>query len=244
MMTKPTKSSMWLRWPGAALMAMAIASQGQALAALQVQATRLIHQGASPSASLTLSNKSTLPYMAQTWLDSGDQSTMPDDLPMVIMPPLMRLEPGEEATLRTIYAGSGLPEDKESLLWINVQEIPPGSEMDNVLQFAIRTRIKLFYRPPNLGTTLDQAARSLSWRQRNGMLLVTNTSPLHITFVHVQGMPSAGPGKQIDLDMIAPGQSISTQLPTVESPSTDTLRFGYINDHGGVSEIDNVPLAH
>src|SRR5690606_20062113 len=75
-----------------------------------------------------------------------------------------RLAPGEEALVRTIYAGQGLPGDRESLFWINIQEIPPRSEAANALQVAIRTRIQLLYRPPGLQTTLDEAARALQWR--------------------------------------------------------------------------------
>ncbi|WP_162873694.1 fimbrial biogenesis chaperone, partial [Klebsiella pneumoniae] len=66
------------------------------------------------------------------------------------------LDAAKTAVLRFIYSGNGLPQDKETLLWINVQEIPPAPKQENVLQVAVRTRIKLFYRPVALKTTLDE----------------------------------------------------------------------------------------
>ena len=47
-------------------------------------------------------------------------------------------------------AGEGLPSDRESLFWLNIMEIPLKVEDPNSVQFAIRQRLKLFYRPPAL----------------------------------------------------------------------------------------------
>lgn len=176
-------------------------------AAVQVQATRVIYDAKSASAAVTLANKSALPYLVQTWLDQGEDTLPMRDLPMVITPPLMQLAAGEQAVVehdlrRNRFArGPGIP------AWINVQEIPPSADTENVLQVAIRTRIKLFYRPADLDTTLDQASRELQWRIDGQQLQVRNDSPLHITFAHLQGLSTAGIGSEIDLDMIAPGQT-------------------------------------
>lgn len=231
-----------MKWPVVLAMLLCISLFDAAHAAVQVQTTRVIYDAKSASAAVTLSNKSTLPYMIQTWLDAGDDSALPHDLPMVITPPLMQLAPGEQAVVRTIYAGSGLPDDKESLLWINVQEIPPTAEANNVLQVAIRTRIKLFYRPPALDRTLDEAARSLLWRIDGQRLEVRNNSPMHITFSHLQGLATAGIGNDIELDMIAPGQTLSVPLSKLNLGDAKSLRFGFINDYGGISDVTDVPL--
>lgn len=206
---------------------LAAACLDDAHAAIQVQATRVIYDAKSASAAVALSNKSALPYMVQTWLDVGEETA-----------------PGEQAVVRTIYAGSGLPTERESLLWINVQEIPPSAEASNVLQVAIRTRIKLFYRPAELNTSLDQAARRLRWRINGDHLQVSNGSPLHITFSHLQGLATAGAGSEVELDMIAPGQTLSVPLAKLVLDNDQLLSFGYINDYGGSTDVTDVPLAH
>lgn len=43
-----------------------------------------------------------------------------------------------------------LPQDRESLFYFNLREIPPKSSKPNTLQLALQTRIKLFYRPAPL----------------------------------------------------------------------------------------------
>ncbi|WP_255592745.1 molecular chaperone [Bordetella sp. BOR01] len=225
-----------------ATLALGLAVVAAAQAAVHVQTSRVIYPAKAASASVAISNKSTLPYLVQAWLDTGDPSVIPDDLPIAITPPLLRLSPGEEALLRAVYAGQGLPTDRESVLWINVQEIPPSSDASNALQIAIRTRIKLFYRPASLQVSLDEAARALQWRVDGKTLVITNPSALHITFSHVQGQSVAGGGQGIDLDMIAPGQTLAVPLAQLRLSDASVLRFGYINDYGGTSEIIDATL--
>lgn len=59
-----------------------------------------------------------------------------------------KLAGNKDRYLRFVYSGSGLPTNRETVYWINVQEIPPSAKQENVLQIAIRTRVKLFYRLP------------------------------------------------------------------------------------------------
>lgn len=46
-----------------------------------------------------------------------------------------------------------LAQDKESLYYFNLREIPPKTDKANTLQIALQTRIKLFYRPAGLVVT-------------------------------------------------------------------------------------------
>lgn len=215
---------------------------GQARAAVHVQATRVVYSGDDASASVALRNNSTLPYLVQTWLDTGDASSMPENLPMTLTPPLMRLAPGEEAVVRAIYSGSGLPQDKESLFWINIQEIPPASSATNALQIAIRTRIKLFYRPSQLKMSLDEAARSLKWHMDGPSLIIRNPSPLHITFAYIQNRQAGKAEAASAIDMIKPGETLAVPARGLDLGKSGQLAFGYINDYGGVSEVKDALL--
>lgn len=58
---------------------------------------------------------------------------------MQAIPPILKLAGNKDAILRFVYSGSGLPTDRETVYWINVQEIPPSAKQENVLQIAIRT---------------------------------------------------------------------------------------------------------
>lgn len=95
-----------------------------AFAGIQVGATRVIYNGGSQSSSLSITNDSEDTYMVQTWLDTGDSTQNPKGLPILVTPPILKLSSHKEAVLRFIYSGQGLPQDKESMFWINIQEIP------------------------------------------------------------------------------------------------------------------------
>ena len=71
----------------------------------------------------------------------------------IITPPLFKLDPDKNNVLRIVNIEDTLPKDRESVYWINVKAIPAKSaenENKNVLQIAVRTRLKLFYRPKGL----------------------------------------------------------------------------------------------
>lgn len=62
---------------------------------------------------------------------------------------MVRLEAGEQVQVRLIPQPTltQLPADRESLFYFNVREIPPRSEQKNVMQIAMQSRIKIFWRP-------------------------------------------------------------------------------------------------
>lgn len=211
-----------------------------AFAGIQVNATRVIYNSASRSASLSINNDSDDTYMVQSWLDMGDASHMPQKLPIVVTPPILKLGPKKEAILRFIYSGIGLPLDKESLFWVNVQEIPPTSKQENILQVAIRTRIKLLYRPESLKTNLQQEAKALRWQHQGQHLIVTNEGPLHLIFTRIV-LQSGSKRWIVNPDMVKPQDKLLISLPT-GAQSASYLSFMYINDYGGHTEIKNIDL--
>lgn len=92
------------------------------------------------------------PSLTQVWVDDGRVQNQPekDAAPFIVLPPIVRIEPGKGQSWRTVFNGSRLPQDRESLFWFNLLDIPPepkNGKTDNYLQLAIRSRIKLFYRP-------------------------------------------------------------------------------------------------
>lgn len=124
---------------------------GQAQAAVSLDRTRLIYPGEAKSVSLTIrNNNKTLPYLAQAWLEDANGKKI--NSPFTVLPPVQRLEPGMESLLKVqaLPAVKLLPQDKESLFYFSLREIPPRSSQANTLQLALQTRIKFFYRPASL----------------------------------------------------------------------------------------------
>ena len=98
----------------------------QACAGITINATRVVYSGKEKVASLNIHNRSSTPYKVQIWLDAG-LNTSRVGLPIVATPPQVYLSPQQSAQLRFIYLGGGLPGDRESVYWVNIQETPPAA---------------------------------------------------------------------------------------------------------------------
>lgn len=67
---------------------------GQALAAIALDRTRVIYNGAEKTISLNIKNENTeLPYLAQGWIEDINGNKI--ESPLTVLPPVQRVEPGE-----------------------------------------------------------------------------------------------------------------------------------------------------
>lgn len=147
-------------------------------AGVSIGGTRVIYDGGKKEASLSVNNPDAVPYLIQSWIET--QSNDVAKAPFIITPPLYRLDKGQRNVMRIIRAGN-LPEDKESLFWLNIKSIPSAERKDNTLQIAIKTRIKLIYRPPGLTqSTPDAQVEKLHWKSNGKFIQVTNPSAYFI----------------------------------------------------------------
>lgn len=175
---------------------------------------------------MPLSNKSeNKPFLIQSWIDNGDGKTRG---PFVVTPPLFRLNANDENNLRISYTGGELPQDKESIFYINVRAIPSTPKNDiNELRLVIKTRIKLFYRPEKLQGKPYDAYKLLTFARSGGQLLITNPSPYYVVFSYL----TVGNTVLKDTDMIAPGGQLNVTLPA--NNTGNTVEWSAINDYGG-----------
>ena len=148
-------------------------------------------------------------------------------------PPPVKLRPEQSAQLRFIYSGTGLPADRESLFWVNIQEVPPAPEENNILQFAIRTRLKLFYRPQGIATSLPKAVENLQWQQSANTLSFTNNSPLHITVINAEAIDNKGKIYPLKNFMLLPYSHHAVNIASMQR----LHKMKYINDYGAVVDI-------
>ncbi|MNZ49228.1 Chaperone protein EcpD precursor [compost metagenome] len=156
---------------------------------------------------------------------------------------MARIDPGKGQTLRVLYTGEALPQDKESVFYLNMLEIPPkpdAKDNRNSMQLAIRTRIKFFFRPAGLqGTALDAPAK-VTWRLANNgkqeVLEAHNPTPYHVSFAALE---VTGGARFDEGDMIAPGATRQFPLKgVVAQDSGRKVHYRAINDYGGPTEGD------
>lgn len=176
------RSLLWISALIAALLALAPCAQ----ATVKIEGTRLIYFGQYKEASINIVNQSSSELAVQSWVTrEDDDATSP--VPFAVVQPLVRLDAQQHHLLRILYAGAGLPSDVESMFLLNVMEIPLKPEAADSVQFAVRQRLKLFYRPAGLAGSSSEAVPQLVWSRTDGQTLtVTNPSAFHLSLVDVQ----------------------------------------------------------
>ncbi|BCG00677.1 hypothetical protein PPGU19_052450 [Paraburkholderia sp. PGU19] len=103
------------RWP--IVLLAAVMAAGAARASVTIGATRVVYPLDQREVTVKLTNDSRNPSLVQVWLDSGDANAKIDEsrTPFVITPPIFRMNAGRSQTLRIIYSGDALPQDRESV---------------------------------------------------------------------------------------------------------------------------------
>ena len=155
-------------------------------AALTLSGTRVVFDSDKRSTSLIIANPSNRTFAVQTWVNTAaDDATTA--VPLIPSPPLFRLNPGKEQHVQINGLPNTLPMDRESLFYFNVQEIPQAdADNNNVLNIALRTRIKLFYRPHQLKDNPVARLKELQWSIKTvggqSQLIVNNPTPFHVSF--------------------------------------------------------------
>ena len=193
-----------------------------------VGGTRVIYDGNKKEASLSVNNPDDTAYLIQSWVESPDNGT--EKAPFIITPPLYRLDKGQKNVERILLAGE-LPQNKESLYWLNIKAIPSAPHKNNALQIAVKTRIKLIFRPAALkGMLPEEEAVKLTWQRSGNSIQVNNPGSLVINFNEI-----TVDGKKLNnVSYVLPGSSAKFDLPN-EIKNGDVM-FKVINDYGGIGD--------
>ena len=200
-------------------------------AGIQIGRTRIIYDAAKKEVALPLTNsEKELPWLIQTWTDTGDGKTRG---PFIVTPPLFRLDPQKEQSLRITWNGSPLPQDKETLFYLNVRTVPATAAEDadkNVLRLIYKTRLKLFWRPAGLSGTPGESCKNLRFVRHGQQLTAINDG----TFYTVFDSLSLGSHKVESADMVGPKTRIDIPIPT--SAQANNVSWRCITDYGNASE--------
>lgn len=208
--------------------------------------TRVIFPAQDGEVTVRLTNQNATPALVEAWIDNGDPKSTPDkaNTPFLITPPLFRMEPNRDQSLRILFTHSTqpLPTDRESVFWLNVLEVPPkpnGPQFQgkNYIQLAIRSRLKLFYRPAGLAGDPQKAPNELSFKAANEggsvALVVHNPTPYYVTIGEIT-LDVGGTSHKVDTGMVAPLSNLRLSVPDLkQAPSAGSeIKYSCINDYG------------
>ncbi|EBR4458253.1 molecular chaperone [Salmonella enterica] len=215
--------------------------------------TRVVFPSDKKSVALQVTNDSTKKdWLLRSWVSNyDDDDSDQKKSPFVITPPLYRLDGNNSIQLRINAVDiSGLPEDRESVYRINVMAIPPDSASapgdkkadtaSGSIQFALNSRIKLFFRPAKLNQAevVDTAWKKLTALRQGDAVIINNPTPYYITLTRIKINGTV-------LNDSAVGDSMVTPEGTLKIPVSETVkRLSYqtINDYGGLTEERTITL--
>lgn len=218
-----------------ATLLMAALFSTSAFSGVEIGGTRLIYDGNKNQAAISVNNPDNKPYLIQAWVSKNELTDDNDDT-FVTTPPLFRLDPHKKNSVRVVLNGKPPASDKESVYWLNIKSIPSSSpDAQNELMIAVKSKMKLIYRPAGIKGDPATAYQQLQFSQRAGKLVVKNPTPfavsLHEVKINGQAVQKA--------PMVLPHQEIT--LPNNVS-SGQQIAWQAINDFGGITAPQKVQL--
>ena len=160
---------------------------------------------------------------------------------------MQRLEPGasSQVKIQALPEINLLAQDRESIFYFNLREIPPRSDKANTLQIALQTRVKLFYRP--LAIAQKKGLSEAPWQEKltlshqGGRYQINNPTPYYITVI--EAAPDLKAASPVDFKplMIAPKSQQDLGLSTKVLGEKPVLT--YVNDYGGRPQLQFACVA-
>ncbi|EEQ3001150.1 fimbrial chaperone [Escherichia coli] len=215
----------------AALLSLSFCSQS--MAAFVLNGTRFIYEEGKKNVSFEVTNNADKTYGGQVWIDNTNQSS---GVYMVPQPPFFKVGAKQKQIIRIMNTDSNLPKNRESLFWLNVQEVPPKPEVKDgegsVLAIAMNTRVKLIYRPASLKDGRKDAEKQLKLEQRGSNTWLKNPTPYYMAIVDIKIS-----GKSVSLDKSTLAE-LSQLKPfseiSLKKKIGGTVSIDAINDWGGI----------
>lgn len=215
---------------------------------LATSSSRVIFEKDENQKSFILANINEYPIIVQSWVDEGEGNSNYLNSPFVVTPPVFKMQQDQNQSIRIIYKGNELPQDRESVYWLNLYEIPGKAankknkyEPDRAyLNLAMNTQLKIFYRPQKLKKMdLDEILSkiSFSFKRVDGKTYLEcgNTSPYNVSFSKLK-IITAGEEILVEqmMDMMARPLSRRIYLLPENAQVANPIRvdFEVIKDNG------------
>lgn len=202
--------------------------------------TRIIYNEGDSSQSLSAVNKQTYPVLLQAKIMPVNKD---DSVNFIVTPPITRLDPGQQVSIRIIKNKKIDENKKESMSYLCINTLPPekisGEKSEKKiglnLNVLVSTCEKLIYRPSSISGSPQTEGEKLTWQSTGGKITVYNPTP----FVMTIGSLIVN-GKKIMLDNYIPPQDSLTVNESAEKGSL--VKWTVIADYGGKSAIFTTKL--
>lgn len=153
--------------------------------------TRVIFSEGSSSESVYISNDDNQPYLIQAGVTEKIDGNLSSNF--IVTPPVFRLENRSVSSLRILLKDTqDLPNDKESLFYLNTKIIPSTKRPDesesqeSKLVLITNFVIKVIYRPENIARPSEQDYKKIFIKKNEGKWFLDNPTPYYITLTSIK----------------------------------------------------------
>ncbi|EIT3901054.1 TPA: fimbrial chaperone [Escherichia coli] len=199
-------------------------------AAFVLNSTRYVFDEKRENISVQVDNQSTQEYGGQIWIENQDQNDK--NVYFVPSPTFFKVTEQHKQILRILKINDALPKDKESLFWINIQEIPKApKDGTNTLSIALHTQVKMFYRPDLLKEKRENAEQNIKVISSEGNTVLWNDTPYYFAIISVKQNGTAikvSEDIKDKLSAFAPGEKVSLG----KSVTSNSLSIVAFDDYG------------
>lgn len=199
---------------------------------------RLVYPAGEKAISISVSNGSDLTYLVQAGVSANPGTRVP--APFVVTPPLFRLEANGESVMRIVRTGGEMPADRESVFYFVASTIPaqpapdgkplPAGQTGASLSIAMRTTLKLFWRPAGFTISPEKAPGMMRFVRVADGVVVKNPTPYYQSFALLEF-----DGKAQDIDqqpsMVPPFGELHFSATT----PVQNVTWFVMNDFGGTT---------
>ncbi|MDZ5731143.1 molecular chaperone (plasmid) [Enterobacter sp. D2] len=207
-------------------------------ASVVIGATRLYFTGTMDNVDVKVRNTGDKPFLIISKVTDESErgkNTVPGKIRSFnVVPPAFSIKGNGERLIRITKGDlSSAPTDRESLYYLSVAAIPQGGQAENSVQIAVRSWIKLIFRPESIKKF---NVNDVKFFLRDSVLNIKNESPYYVSIPYLNANNDVFP-KNIS---IAPLSGI--ELNTCRGSGACNVRFRLLNEDGSASEEQEILL--
>lgn len=219
-----------------------ISSIFSARGTVNVDKSRIIFSSGELTANLSLHNSDKEPVLVQLWTDAGNPFTTTDKArtPVLVNSPILKMQPNELRNIRLLLVSTDkLPQNKESLFWLNIYQIPPNtnqaSKGNEKLILPLRIRLKIFVRPNLVSDITPENYKEISFlKVDSDTVRITNPTKWYIT---ISSLTISGVKQKPVL--LEPFSHVSVHVPN-DIYKKESVTFDVIDDAGVIHKCKSV----
>lgn len=211
---------------------------GNAVANVIMTGTRIIYPDDIKEKTIQLRNTSQRPYIVSIQIDDGsniDKKKRPQ-VPFITTPQIFRMEGGSGQSVKIIFTGDALPQDRESVFYFSFSQLPyteAKNKAQNQLVLALTNRLKIFYRPHDLSGHSDETAGKLRFQIWPDVIEVTNPTGYYSVIRRAELITNGKRYPLADSVMISPKSTVKWPLHANNVDAHNALiDLVTVNDYG------------